>query len=190
MINMYGKLPHYVYLKNERFIINADFRIFIDFEEDILQGMSIKEVTKKTLSRFYPAFLEIYQKGLFEEAIEKFVWFYQCGKTEIEEKPKSKKSNIKRSQIYSYYHDHMLIWGTYKQYFNVDLSKDKLHWWKFRAFWETIPSSAEYSKIKGYRAYDGKDKEMLDLKEHYKLPPTKVELEEQARRDKIFEALK
>ena len=29
---MYSKLPRSIKIKNERFIINADFRIFINFE--------------------------------------------------------------------------------------------------------------------------------------------------------------
>ena len=33
MRGMYNKLPQYVYLKSEKFIINTDYRIFIEFEE-------------------------------------------------------------------------------------------------------------------------------------------------------------
>lgn len=187
MRNMYNKLPRYVNIKNERFIINADFRIFIDFEEE-MQGNETKEAIKKALSRFYPAFLEITSKGYLEEAINQFILFYRCGCEEEQKQKKGKGKNNDR--IYSYTHDHLLIWGTYKQYFNVDLSKDELHWWKFKAYWKTIPESSEFSKIRGYRAYTGKDKELLDLKEYYKLPPTKAEIENKIRQDKLFEALK
>ena len=45
-------------------------------------------------------------------------------------------------------------------------------------------------KIKGYRTYNGNDKNILDLKEYYKLPLTGVELADKIRRDKIYEALK
>ena len=64
------------------------------------------------------------------------------------------------------------------------------YWWEFRAIWLTIPDNFEFSKIKGYRAYDGKDKDILELKEHYKLPPNKKEIQDQIRRNEIYEALK
>ena len=41
----------------------------------------------------------------------------------------------------------------------------------------------------GYRSYDGDDKELLKLKELYKLPPTKFQVNERRRRDKIFDEL-
>ena len=53
-----------------------------------------------------------------------------------------------------------------------------------------MPKECEFNKVKGYRAYDGKDKDILELKEAYKLPPTKAEIEDQIRRDKLYEQLK
>ena len=42
-------------------------------------------------------------------------------------------------------------------------------------------------KIKGYRAYTGKDENMLELREYWELPKP---VEEQERINKIYEALK
>lgn len=190
MRGMYSKLPHCVYLKNEKFIINTDFRIFIDFEEE-MQGIDINSAINKALFRFYPAFSVIIEKNLLEEAIDKFIWFYKCGKDRTpESKNKSTIKNKRRNRIYSYKCDDLYIWGAFKQYFNVDLSKERLHWWKFRSMWLSIPSSSEYTKIKGYRAYDGDDKDILALQDYHKLPPTEFEIQDQIRRDKIYEALK
>ena len=55
MTGMYGKLPRYVYLNDKKFFINTDFRIFIDFEEE-MQGGNKTDAMIKVLQKFYPAF--------------------------------------------------------------------------------------------------------------------------------------
>lgn len=182
---MYNKLPHYVYLKNEKFNINTDFRIFIEFEIE-MQGKDKKKASINCLSKFYPAFLDIISKGLFEEAVDKFIWFYKCNKPDIKYNIKSKKP---KEQIFNYEYDDLYIWGAFKQYYNIDLTTARLHWWKFRAMWLCIPSNSEFSKIKGYRAYDGKDKDILEMKELSKLPPTESEIKDEIRRNEIYESL-
>ena len=184
---MYNKLPRYVFLKNERYIINTDFRIFITFEEEMTQGTNRKEACYNALQKFYPAFSLIIKKGLQNEAVDKFVWFYLCGKKELPSKNEKKVSN---KESFRYSNDDLYIWGAFKCYFNVDLSTIHLHWWKFRAMWLSLPSEAEFSKIKGYRVYNGKDKEILELQEYYKLPPNEKEIQDRIRRDKIYESLK
>lgn len=193
MKGMYSKLPHAVYLKNERFIINTDFRIFIDFVEE-MQGVNKQKAINKALSRFYyPAFFDICKNGLLDEAIEKFIWFYECGKGPTQKK--AGKGKNKRG-IFSYKYDDLFIWGAFNMYFKnedgkpIDLTKDHLHWWMFNAMWLSLPNDCEFSKIKGYRSYTGKDKEILELKEFYSLPPTEQEKTDRIRRDKIYESLK
>lgn len=187
MRGMYNELPRYVIIKKKKIKVNTDFRIFIDFEQGMISKNKKKEILN-ALSRFYPAFFPMCEQGLLLEAIDGFLWFYHCGKKQ--EETKKTKSKVNTSQIYSYKHDDLYIWGTFNQCFNVDLTNDEIHWWKFRAMWLTIPSNSVYSKIKSYRGYTGNDKEILDLKESYKLPPTEKEITDQIRRDKIFNILK
>lgn len=187
MSGMYSKLPHYVYLNKEKFAINTDYHIFIDFEEE-MQGDETYKAIMKVLQRFYhPFFFDICNKGYFKEAIDKFIWFYKCGK------PENYVNNFKngnKSQIFSYKHDDLYIWAAFKQIYNVDLSHENIHWWKFRAMFISLPSNCEFVKIKGYRAYNGKDKNLLELKEIHKLPLNGSQIKDQIRRKQIYEALK
>lgn len=185
-MNMFNKLPHFVFINNEKYFIQTDFRIFIDFEQE-MQGENKKEVCYKTLSKFYPAFSEIVSKNLLDEAIQKFIWFYKCGKKDVEINIKGAKSNNIR--IYDYDYDSDLIWGAFKSQYNVELDKVKLHWWKFKAMWVSLNKDCQFSIIRGYRAYNGKDKELLEKKELNKLPPTEFELSEQQRHKNIFNQL-
>lgn len=186
-MNMFNKLPRFVWINNEKYFIRTDFRIFIEFEKG-MQGKNVKKVVYETLSKFYPAFFKILQKDLFNEAVDKFIWFYKCGKEDVEIKSKNKSN--KKTRIYDYDYDSDLIWGAYFSQFKVDLSNVSLHWWKFRAMWNSLSNECEFSKIRGYRVYDGKDTDLLELKEQHKLPPTEFEVDEQKRHQEIFEKLK
>lgn len=188
MKGMYDKLPHFVIIKNERFYINTDYRIFIDFEQE-MQEIETRDAIINVLSKFYPAFFVIMNdKELLQKAIEKFIWFYKCGKEEsskIDNKGKSKPC-----KPFSYKYDDLYIWGAYKQYYNIDLTTAKIHWWKFKAMWLSLPDNAEFNKIKGYRTYTGNDKDLLELKNYYKLPPTEKEINDRMRLDNLYEQLK
>ena len=189
MKGMYYKLPHFVYLKKEKYFINTDYRIFVEFEKEI-QDRNDKEVIYDTLTSFYPDFFKIIEKNLLNDAVDKFLWFYRCGKNEAEikyeEKNYKNKNNCER--VYDYEFDAELIWGAFYDR-GIDLSKDYVHWWKFKALFKTLPEKCEFKKVVGYRSYDGDDKELLKLKEIYKLPPTKFQIDDRKRQDKIFDEL-
>ena len=51
-------------------------------------------------------------------------------------------------------------------------------------------SECQLIKVMGYRCYNGEDKDMLELKEMYKLPPTKFETNERKRQENIYNQLK
>lgn len=186
MTGMYGKLPRYVYLNDKKFFINTDFRIFIDFEEE-MQGGNKTDAMIKVLQRFYPAFFDILNQKLYEEAVKKFVWFYKCGKNR---EYKKEKGSINQAQIFNYRYDDIYIWGAFNMYFKVDLTRDYIHWWKFRAMWLSIPNDSQFNKIKSYRAYDGKNQNLIDLREYYKLPLSQSEINNQVRQAQIYEMAK
>lgn len=188
MLEYYNKLPHYVYIKNERFVINSDYRIFINLEME-MQGKNEKEAIENALISFYPAFFDICEKNLLDEAVDQFIWFYKRGKDDYKKQNSKGKRGKKVSQIYNYEYDSDLICGAFLMYANIDLHK-YCHWWRFKEVWESLPKDCEFSRIKSYRAYDGKDENLLELKEYYKLPPTEAEIKEELRKDRIYEALK
>ena len=85
---MFNRLPYFVILQGKKFKINVDFRNMISFENKV-QDKSVNNSTKieYLLRHFYPAFfyIENYKKllndkKLYEEACEKLIWFYKCGR--------------------------------------------------------------------------------------------------------------
>lgn len=188
MIDYYNRLPLNVRINGRKFIINSDYRIFINFEIE-MQGEEKEKAIINALQKFYPAFSVIIRDNLLEEAVNKFIWFYHCGIEEDYKQGRTSRNQVKITEVFNYEYDKQLICGAYLMYANINLHK-YLHWWQFKEIWETLPDECEFVKIKAYRAYNGKDKDMLEKKEYYKLPPTKAEIKQKIMADKIFEALK
>ena len=190
---MFNRLPYFVILQGKKYKINVDFRNMISFENKV-QDKSVDKSKKIEygLRRFYPAFFyaENYNKLLhnpllYKEACEKLIWFYKCGRDNYHKTKENSKGSNK--QIYSYEYDDEYIYGAFYEQYSIDLAYDKLHWWKFKALLKSIKDDTEFVKIKGYRAYTGKDKNMLELRDYWELPKP---VEEQERINKIYEALK
>ncbi len=189
---MFNKLPYFVILQGKKYKINVDFRNMISFENRVQdKSVSNSEKIKYGLRHFYPVFFYeenynklMYNQHLYKEACDKLIWFYKCGRDDYHKVSSSGKSN---KQIYSYDYDDEYIYGAFYEQYGIDLAYDKVHWWKFKALLKSLKDDEEFVKIKGYRAYSGKDKNMLELKDYWELPKT---VEEQERLNRIYEALK
>ena len=186
-MNMFYELPYFVKIKNKKYAVKTDFRIFAEYEEEMQDRNeeNRKKAIAKVLRRFYPAFLEIIKNNLLEEAIDKFIWFYECGRKNYH-KVKNSKGN-KREEIYSFEYDDEYIYSAFLEKYRIDLSKSYVHWWKFQALLKGL-GECEFTKIKGYRCYNGKDKEMLEIKEYWALPK-KQNIEYEKRKAKILKQL-
>lgn len=180
-MRMYNKLPQTLIINNKEITINTDYRLFVRFELE-MQENDTKKAIKNVLSAFYPAFL---LKSITNEMVDKFIWFYKCGK---EDKP-HKSGKGKNVRAYDFKEDDDLIYSAFLETYGIDISRE-MHWWKFKALFNGLNSECEFCKIKSYRLYDGKDKNLLELKDFYKLPPTQNEIEDKLRQQKLYEALK
>lgn len=174
------RLPYYVKIKGKRYKINVDYRIMLKFEM-IMQDTSIEDSEKmlKSLKLFYPAFFEIINGGkeIINEAINQLLWFYKCGRSQ-ENHGTSKKGSQSKRPIYSYELDDQYIFSAFWQCYKVDLTKDEIHWWKFKAFELGLTDDTQYEKIKSYRSYEGKDKDRNELKKYWQLPIPKIKTQE------------
>lgn len=131
--------------------------------------------------------IELYFKEVplnLEEAINKIVWFYKCGK---EDKKQGGETNQAQKQIYSFEYDAEYIYSAFLSQYGIDLQDEKnLHWWKFKAMFQGLNDNNEIVKIMGYRALnlnEIKDKQQKaryrKLKSLYKLPDNRTEEEKE-----------
>lgn len=167
------------------FKIDVNFRTSIKFEL-LMQDNNINDKDKVLLA------LNLYyceEINDIKTAIEDMLWFYRCGK-EIKKKElaNSNDTSNKQIQIYSYEFDDEYIYAAFLEQYGIDLNTIKyLHWWKFRALFNSLKEDTQIVKIMGYRAMDLskiKDKEMKTqykkLKKIYALPDLRSEEEKQA----------
>ncbi|MFX0548203.1 bacteriophage Gp15 family protein [Hathewaya histolytica] len=182
-------LPTTVNIEGEDYEINSDFRTSILFEI-LMQDSELNHENKiiQALQLYYPTI----PKNI-NEAVEKILWFYRCGKDEIKSKNKGAGKTI---QVYSYEYDDDYIYSAFLDQYGVDLQDmEYLHWWKFKAMFKSLKEDNELVKIMGYRVIDLgkiKDKEQKNyykkMKELYKIP-TNISKNEKEKLNKIEEIL-
>ncbi|AYE35315.1 bacteriophage Gp15 family protein [Clostridium septicum] len=170
--------------------INSDFRTSILFEL-LMQDNEINEEYKiiNALELYYPVV-----PTNINEAVEKILWFYRCGKDISYQKRNAKCKG--GTQIYSFEHDDDYIYSAFLDQYGVDLQDiDYLHWWKFKAMFKSLKEDNEIVKIMGYRSIDlskikAKEEKMhyRKMKELYKIPKN-ISASEEAKLKNIEEAL-
>ena len=136
-MRMYNKLPHTITINNKEITVNTDYKVFVRFEIE-MQGNDTKKAIQNVLSAFYPAFL---LRHITNEMIDKFIWFYKCGKEEPIKKS-GKGSNIR---AFDYEIDDDLIYSAFMETYKIDLSNiDKIDAIPYES--ENKYSAAFYSK--------------------------------------------
>lgn len=170
-------LPIAVEIDNKNYEINSDFRTSILFEL-LMQDSSIGEEDKiiTALELYYPVIPEN-----INEAIEQMLWFYRCGKEITSSKGNGKGKRV--TQIYSFEHDDDYIYAAFMDQYNIDLQDiEYLHWWKFKAMFNSLKEDIKIVKIMEYRSMDLskiKDKEQKAyykrMKDLYEIPISKDE---------------
>ena len=164
--------PTHVEIDGEWVEINSDFRVSILFEE-LMQDDEIPERQKilQALELYYP----VLPKNL-SSAVEQMLWFYRCGK-----EPEATSQEAPSEPVYSFEQDAGYIYAAFLGQYGVDLEAvDYLHWWKFRALFQSLGADCEFVKIMGYRGMtispkmsEQQKKFYRDMKKLYALPLSK-----------------
>lgn len=183
-------LPRTVEINGAEYEIESNFRTYILFEL-LMQntGLSDSEKATQALQLVYPVI-----PSDLNEAVDKMIWFYSCGKKWREKKASTVTGASEVQRVYSFEHDDDYIFSAFLTQYGVDLQDiEYLHWWKFKAMFRTLSSDLEISKIMEYRSIDidgNMSKEQSSfyrkMKELYALP---LPADEEQKLDAIEEAL-
>jgi len=172
--------------------LRTDFRESIKFEL-LMQDNKIDEQTKiiQALKLYY---YDISKITDIKQAINDILWFYACGKQEINVDNNKEQNTEGNKQIYSYEFDDEYIYSAFMEQYKIDLNNIKyLHWWKFKALMNSLSENTQFVKIMGYRAIDLskiKDKDIRlnykKLKKQYSLPDMRSTEQKEADFGKAF----
>ena len=170
------KPPEQVEVDGKLYKINSDFRTSIQFEI-LMQKKELTEKQKefanelclldKEMDRETAELLAKYKDGLelyypeipndINGAINAMLWFYECGKENIDKKKPKKSGSGKK--IYDYNYDADYIYAAFFEQYHIDLAEQELHWWKFSALFSALSEDCMISKIITYRVIDTKGME-------------------------------
>lgn len=168
--------PKSVPINGREYPINWDFRIWIEISElfgDMLpfnNPENLGDNIELLIDIFRLAFPEIPNEPMPDilNAVNEFLKGYP--------KPKTARSSVESASgepLYSFSHDLNYIIIAIRNQSGIDLSyrrTEPFHWWEFMLEFEALEDRHYISKIIGYRAYKGKDKDCLKLKRHYAIP--------------------
>ena len=183
-------LPRTVELGGMEVGIETNFRTSIVFEMLMLDdSVSDAEKTVIAVDLFYG---DLPEGVTTEEAVDKIIWFYTCGK----HKKNGTGSNGRNSgkAVYSFQHDCGYIYAAFMSQYGIDLQDvEYMHWWKFRALFDSLDEDVMFMKIMKYRAVDLTKKMSKEQKEFYqkmkKLYALPLSENEQERDDRIAQIL-
>lgn len=199
MINiLVDLLPTTVTVGGVEYPINTDFRTSILFEQ-MAVDIDIEDDEKwEYLLEYYYQGISVTDEnigGLVEEALK----FYRCERGQLQSDDESCKDSSSSSsdKIYDFDYDDMYIYGAFLQQYGIDLQDiEYLHWWKFKAMFNSLKEECKFCKILEYRSIDlsqvqddAQKEYYRKMKELYKLP-TKVSIKEEERQKAIEECLK
>lgn len=140
-------LPSSVEIAGTEVEISTGYRTGIYFEQAIDDWkLTSREKLDTALALYFPGV--VFHPSVKEEAVDKLLWFYRCGR---EKRPESEGGSGGGTKSFSYEHDAGYMYAAFLQAYGIDLTKEDIHWWQFRALFESLPEDTMLVKIIGYR---------------------------------------
>lgn len=148
------RLPNTVEIGGRKYRIHSDFRTSILFETMMRSDLKDWEKLNAMLSLYYPVIPADRQ-----QAVEKALWFYNCGivKERKEEKNLTKNEFRKNRVAYSFEQDAPYIYAAFMAEYRLNLQhipSKSLHWWEFNALFDALPDDCKIRKIMYWRTCD------------------------------------
>lgn len=156
MINIINeKLPENVCISGRIHPVAYGFKEFVQIEILMFSDISDEEKLVRSLDIFY---LNNIPPDI-NQAMERLLWFYNCGKTprKEEQKKKGKKPKKQQKRAYCFEADAGRIYAAFRSQYNINLNRiksEELHWWEFMAMFESLSEDLLISRVMYYRTAD------------------------------------
>lgn len=182
-------LPNYLMVLGEKCPINTDFKIWLEFSNIVSKGeldtVKIVKIFKLIFLKLPPNLVE----GM--KAISEFYGHASNTGTDVKEDTAEK-----AKKYFDFEYDSELIYSAFLQQYKIDLTEATMHWWKFKALFQSLSEDTQLIQVIKYRSIklsDIKNKEQkrfyAKMKKLHRLPDNRSE--EQKERDLLsaFELL-
>lgn len=160
--------------------INSDYRPMVWLVNAYVRSQTNKDplgFAIDALWRFYKdprCFLCDPQKIL--DAYGYMIEFYKAGEKMAEGAASESDSGHSTGLAFDYQTDAGYIVAAFQQAYNIDLTRERIHWFRFRALFAALPEDTLMSKIIGWRTadlseYEGQMRERYaELQQRFALP--------------------
>ena len=131
--------------------IDWDFRPMVWFNGQYLRlpedEKGLPELARETMRRFYRVAVPPEEEV---DAFKALVEFYTAGPAEADRPGSSRTEEL----ALDYVTDGPAIVAAFQQAYGIDLTRAKLHWWRFKALMSNLPEETQLVKIIGFRTAD------------------------------------
>lgn len=165
------KLPQ----KIDNIEINTDFRNWMLFElilqdKELNEQEQFLEIINVTLKDGIKVISNL-TKNELKNVINNLLWFYTCDRYKNEKNNKifdlKQDFKTKSKAIYSFEYDADYIFSSFYECYKIDLTKTKMHWWKFKTLFANLSDNCIFSKIMQYRSIEINSKMSKEERKFY-----------------------
>lgn len=150
-------LPKTVKVNGSPFLLNTNFYIGIIFTE-LMTDRNIPPYDKviRAIKLWYKELPPIETNEDIKAAFDAIMWFYTMGEDEEESKGGQSSSRVKQRpvRILDYEADQGYIVSAFQQQYNIDLTVENIHWWRFKMLFNGLTDKTKMVKIMQYRAME------------------------------------
>ena len=146
--------------------IDPDFRHMVRLSAAYSQGeveADPEAFARQLCQQFYTG---IHIPRVFVELWQGVIDFYLAGEQAAEPAAAKPASRPDTGPAFDYRCDAPYIVAAFQQAYGIDLTTEKMHWFRFRALFAALPEDTLMAKIMGWRSADLADYEG-SMREHY-----------------------
>lgn len=166
---LFKEPPKSIVLEGIEYPLDTDFRIWIKFEKIITAKESDKEKALKLVK-----FITELNLPTIQETLDEIINFFTGEEEQI---PLNNSTNkiSNNTKYFDFEQDSIYIYSAFLSQYGIDLTTVSLHWWNFKALFQTLNSDCQFCKIIHYRSVNLKDvpkeqkKFYQEMKQKFKL---------------------
>lgn len=145
-MSLYQAPPKTLSIGGIEYPIETDFRLWVEFQSILAEPSEDGEKARKLL-----AIMERFGLPPSKETLSAMIDFYTAASTE------HTGTGSRKAAIFDFEKDSEFIYAAFRSAYRIDLTEEKIHWWRFKALFKALPDDCEFCKIMRYRAIDLKD---------------------------------
>ena len=153
-------LSNTIQIGENTYNIKTDFRTWIKFSQIAFNGGSDIISFAKMIVLVFPDGEKCPPLNI--ETMRAMMEFYSP-----DDKPKDSSKPSPQKKQFDYNHDAGLIYAAFVQQYGIDLATIDMHWWLFKALFDSISDETLFGKVLQYRGMDLSGVKNKDMRKHY-----------------------